>query len=99
MVGDCRKILYRIARDLRSSSTSAVLPASASPVSRQTLAFTLVKTRKRSGELAQGEPSRFLTALPESELDWDTKRADDPERRRARGNAQLASLEALLDFD
>ena len=66
---------------------------------RQTLTFTLALKRKRFGELTLSEPSRFLTELPEPELDWDTKRPDDPEQRRARGNAHLASLKGLLEID
>jgi ATP-dependent DNA helicase Rep len=66
---------------------------------RQTLTFTLARKRKRFGELILSEPSRFLTELPESELDWDTKRTDDPEQRRARGTAHLASLKGLLATD
>jgi ATP-dependent DNA helicase Rep len=66
---------------------------------RQTLTFTLARQRKRCGELLPSEPSRFLLELPDTELDWDTKRTADEEQRRARGNAHLAGLKGLLQAE
>ncbi|MEA3274046.1 MAG: DNA helicase Rep [Pseudomonadota bacterium] len=63
---------------------------------RRTLTFTLARKRKRYGELIESEPSRFLEELPDGELNWDTKREDNSEERRARGSAHLANLKGLL---
>ncbi len=63
---------------------------------RQHLTFTLAKRRKRFGEMVQVQPSRFLEELPESGLDWDTRRVANAEENRARGTAHLAGLKGLL---
>jgi ATP-dependent DNA helicase Rep len=63
---------------------------------REHLTFTLAKRRKRFGEMVQVQPSRFLEELPESGLDWDTRRVDNAEENRARGTAHLAGLKGLL---
>jgi ATP-dependent DNA helicase Rep len=63
---------------------------------REHLTFTLAKRRKRFGEMVQVQPSRFLEELPESGLDWDTRRAANEEESRARGTAHLAGLKGLL---
>ncbi|MCU0833838.1 MAG: ATP-binding domain-containing protein, partial [Chromatiaceae bacterium] len=63
---------------------------------REGLAFTLARKRRRGGELIECDPSRFLSELPEADLDWDTKRAASAEDRHARGSAHLASLKGLL---
>ncbi len=63
---------------------------------REHLTFTLAKRRKRFGEMALVQPSRFLEELPESGLDWDTRREAHAEVSRARGTAHLAGLKGLL---
>ncbi|MFZ1574795.1 MAG: UvrD-helicase domain-containing protein [Chromatiaceae bacterium] len=63
---------------------------------REHLTFTLAKRRKRFGEMVQVQPSRFLEELPESGLDWDTRRVANEEENRARGTAHLAGLKGLL---
>lgn len=63
---------------------------------REHLTFTLAKRRKRFGNLVQVQPSRFLEELPESGLDWDTRRQGNAEENRARGTAHLAGLKGLL---
>ena len=63
---------------------------------REHLTFTLAKRRKRFGEMVQVQPSRFLEELPESGLDWDTRRVANAEENRARGTAHLAGLKGLL---
>ncbi len=63
---------------------------------RKHLTFTLAKRRKRFGEMVQVQPSRFLEELPESDLDWDSRREAHAEVSRARGTAHLAGLKGLL---
>lgn len=63
---------------------------------QRALIFTLARRRKRYGELIQTEPSRFLAELPEDGLEWDGRQDTDPEVRKARGSAHLASLKELL---
>jgi ATP-dependent DNA helicase Rep len=63
---------------------------------RRTLTFTLARRRKRYGELAQTEPSRFLAELPPDALEHDDQRETDPVASRARGMAHLANLRGIL---
>jgi len=63
---------------------------------REGLSFTLARRRRRGGEQVECDPSRFLGELPESVLDWDSKREAGAGERHARGSAHLASLKALL---
>ncbi|MCK7582858.1 MAG: UvrD-helicase domain-containing protein [Chromatiales bacterium] len=64
---------------------------------REALTFTLARRRRRYGEWVQGEPSRFLSELPEDQLDWDGERREDgPEDRKARGRAHLSALKNML---
>ncbi len=63
---------------------------------RERLTFTLARRRKRFGQLIQVQPSRFLEEMPESGLDWDTRRESNEEENRARGSAHLAGLKGLL---
>lgn len=52
--------------------------------------------RKRYGEVAECEPSRFLNELPEEDLEWANKKQLEPEEIKARGKANLASLKSML---
>ncbi|BCU07022.1 UvrD-helicase domain-containing protein [Allochromatium tepidum] len=64
---------------------------------REALTFTLARRRRRYGEWVRGEPSRFLSELPEDQLDWDGERREDsPEDRKARGRAHLSALKNML---
>ena len=63
---------------------------------KRALAFTLARRRRRFGETVQTEPSRFLAELPEGDLEWDGRQAADPEARKERGLAHLASLKEIL---
>ncbi|HHO68170.1 MAG TPA: ATP-dependent DNA helicase Rep, partial [Gammaproteobacteria bacterium] len=55
---------------------------------QKSLAFTFAAKRKRAGEWESCEPSRFLTELPEDDLDWDRPgTAADAGRRQQRGQA------------
>ncbi|MFY9973587.1 MAG: UvrD-helicase domain-containing protein [Chromatiaceae bacterium] len=63
---------------------------------KRALTFTLARRRRRFGETVQTEPSRFLAELPEGDLEWDGRQAADPEARKERGLAHLASLKEIL---
>ncbi len=52
--------------------------------------------RKRYGEVSECEPSRFLTELPEEDLEWRNKKQLDPDIIKQRGKASLASLKSML---
>lgn len=64
---------------------------------QRTLTFTYAARRKRFGELAVGEPSRFLKELPADDLQWEGgTRPVDPVEQKQRGQAHLAGLRGLL---
>jgi ATP-dependent DNA helicase Rep len=64
---------------------------------QKTLTFTLCAKRKRGGELASVEPSRFLQELPEDDLEWrGIGQVVSAEERQERGQAHLANLRGLL---
>ena len=64
---------------------------------RKTLTFTYARRRKRGGEWAATEPSRFLAELPQEDLEWEGSRTERPaEERQARGQAHLAALRQIL---
>ncbi|MEA3413011.1 MAG: UvrD-helicase domain-containing protein [Pseudomonadota bacterium] len=61
------------------------------------LTFTYATTRPRQGERVDCEPSRFLSELPASHLEWERRPAspDSTEAREA-GKAHLANLKEML---
>jgi len=64
---------------------------------RQTLTLTYADKRRKYGEDAACEPSRFLKELPQEELQFDSDGAPaTPEERVARGKAYLDSLRGML---
>jgi ATP-dependent DNA helicase Rep len=63
---------------------------------KKTLAFTYAKQRKRYGEVAQCEPSRFLSELPADDVQWEGKSTASPEQKQERGSAHLTHLRKLL---
>ncbi len=64
---------------------------------QRTLTFTLCAKRKRAGELVESDPSRFLSELPEEDLEWrGVGQKKDPEESKQRGNAHLANLRGML---
>ena len=63
---------------------------------QQTLTFSYCTHRKRYGEMAECEPSRFLAELPEEDLEWSNKKQLAPEEVKQRGKANLANLKAML---
>ena len=67
---------------------------------RRALTLTFAEKRRRYGELVACAPSRFLAELPQEDLRWEGRVADnDPERKRERGRAGLAGLRSLLGED
>ena len=65
---------------------------------RRLLHLTCARRRRRGGETVACEPSRFLAELPAQMLEWEGRDAEqDPEKKKARGKAHLASLKAMLE--
>ena len=63
---------------------------------QQSLTFSYCTHRKRYGEMAECEPSRFLAELPEADLEWPNKKQLPPEEIKQRGKASLAALKSML---
>jgi ATP-dependent DNA helicase Rep len=59
--------------------------------------FSYCTHRKRYGETIACEPSRFLSELPESELEWLNKKPLNEKEAKQRGKAHLATLKNMLD--
>jgi len=65
---------------------------------RRLLHLTCARRRRRGGETVECEPSRFLSELPAHMLEWEGRDAEqDPEKKKARGKAHLATLKAMLE--
>jgi ATP-dependent DNA helicase Rep len=61
------------------------------------LTLTYAGKRKRAGEWAECQPSRFLSELPADTVVWDKDVViADPEERQKRGQAYLANLRGIL---
>jgi ATP-dependent DNA helicase Rep len=64
---------------------------------QKTLTLTYAGRRRRAGDWQSCEPSRFLSELPDDDLEWDKPgMAQNPETRKQRGQAHLAQLKGLL---
>lgn len=63
---------------------------------QQTLTFSYCTHRKRYGEVVECEPSRFLSELPEDDLEWVNKKQLAPEVIKERGKVSLANLKSML---
>jgi ATP-dependent DNA helicase Rep len=64
---------------------------------QKTLTLTYASKRRRAGEWESCEPSRFLSELPDEDLEWDKPGAvQNPQIRKQRGQAHLAQLRGLL---
>jgi len=64
---------------------------------QRTLTLTLCSRRRKGGELASCEPSRFLEELPADDLAWEGKGVElPPEEKQQRGRAHLANLKGML---
>ncbi len=58
--------------------------------------FSYCTHRKRYGENTETEPSRFLSELPEEDLEWQNKKQLDPDIVKERGKASLVHLKTML---
>mgnify|MGYP000010569046 CR=1 FL=1 len=63
---------------------------------QRTLVMTCAERRRRGGEMARCEPSRFLDELPEEDLEWFGVKASKEKATEAKGKAHLDGLKALL---
>ncbi|MDP1666111.1 MAG: DNA helicase Rep [Methylobacter sp.] len=63
---------------------------------QRTCTFSYCTHRKRYGEVAECEPSRFLSELPADDLEWVNKKQLAPEVIKERGKASLAHLKTML---
>jgi ATP-dependent DNA helicase Rep len=64
---------------------------------RQTLTFSFSDRRKRSGEVINCEPSRFLKEIPPDDLKWEEPdREPDPQAMLGRADVYLANLRSTL---
>jgi len=63
---------------------------------QRSLTFSYCTHRNRYGEISECEPSRFLSELPEEDLEWVNKKQLPPEVLKERGKASLAHLKTML---
>ena len=64
---------------------------------QQELTITYAKHRRRYGEDVECEPSRFLSELPEDEIEWEGGgRKVDEVQAKERGRSHLAALKDML---
>ncbi len=66
---------------------------------QKTLTLSYCRQRKRYGELIDCQPSRFLEELPQDDLEWTGRSSLPEEEKKARGNAALNQIKALLEED
>lgn len=63
---------------------------------QKTCTFSYCTHRKRFGEVSECEPSRFLSELPNDDLEWKSRKPQNPEETKERGKASLAHLKTML---
>lgn len=63
---------------------------------KKSLIFTFAAQRKQYGEQVSCDPSRFLSEIPESQIDWERPETLSDEDRHARGRAHLADIKNML---
>jgi ATP-dependent DNA helicase Rep len=64
---------------------------------QKALTVSFANRRKRGGTWQHCEPSRFLSELPEDDVEWiNDKETTDPVERQTRGRAHLENLRDLL---
>jgi ATP-dependent DNA helicase Rep len=64
---------------------------------QQSLALTLTHSRRRQGDKAESQPSRFLEELEADDLQWEGfSDKKDPQRSLEVGKSHLESLKAML---
>lgn len=62
------------------------------------LIFTYARERRQYGEIIRPEPSRFLTELPQDDLEWQKPNQPQTEQQRQQtGQANIARLRQLLN--
>jgi ATP-dependent DNA helicase Rep len=67
---------------------------------QRSLVMTLANSRKRYGEKIECEESRFLRELPSEDLIWMSEKTKaDPEERKARKEAHMSNIRAMLKAD
>lgn len=65
---------------------------------QRSLTITFTHQRKRYGDTASCEPSRFLQELPPEDLEWEGYKQDvDPQKSQERAQSHLASLRSILE--
>lgn len=65
---------------------------------QRSLVMTLANSRKRYGEKMECEESRFLRELPSDDLIWMSEKTQaDPEERKARKDAHMSNIRAMLN--
>ena len=62
---------------------------------QRTCTFSYCTHRKRYGEIAECEPSRFLSELPEEDLEWISKKQLDPEVKKANAKSFFAAARTI----
>lgn len=62
---------------------------------QRSLTFSYCTHRKRYGEVSECEPSRFLSELPEADLEWASKRQLDPEVKKENAKSFFATARAI----
>ncbi|WP_337250373.1 UvrD-helicase domain-containing protein [Methylomarinovum tepidoasis] len=63
---------------------------------QKTLTLSYCQKRRRYGEMVDCTPSRFLEELPQEDLEWVGKSALPETEKKARGQAALQQLKAIL---
>ena len=63
---------------------------------QRTLTFSYCTHRKRYGDVAECQPSRFLNELPIDDLEWINKKQLSSEVIKERGKANLQNLKTML---
>ena len=63
---------------------------------QQQITFSYCSQRKKYGDLVSTEPSRFLTELPQQELEWPAVNKQNPDDKKKKGQENLALMKSLL---
>jgi ATP-dependent DNA helicase Rep len=62
---------------------------------QRTCTFSYCTHRKRYGEVAECEPSRFLSELPADDLEWVSKKQLDPEVKKENAKSFFAAARTI----
>ncbi len=62
---------------------------------QRTLTFSYCTHRKRYGDVAECQPSRFLSELPSDDLEWTAKKQIDPEVKKQNALSFFAAAKTL----